>query len=81
MDRITSRTNPLLSHIRRLSSDAAYRRQSGQFVGDSPKLLREALQWGVEPACVVCTEGVALPTLRVSGSSACPGMSWPPFLL
>ena len=63
MDRITSRTNSLLSHIRRLSSDAAYRRQSGQFVGDSPKLLREALQWGVEPACVVCTEGVALPTL------------------
>lgn len=63
MDRITSRANPLLSHIRRLSSDAAYRRQSGQFVGDSPKLLREALQWGVEPVCVVCTEGVALPTL------------------
>lgn len=63
MDRITSRANPLLSHIRRLSSDAAYRRQSGQFVGDSPKLLREALQWGVEPVCVVCTEGVTLPTL------------------
>ena len=71
MDRITSRANPLLSHIRRLSSDAAYRRQSGQFVGDSPKLLREALQWGVEPVCVVCTEGAALPTLPEGVRAVC----------
>ena len=71
MDRITSRANPLLSHIRRLSSDAAYRRQSGQFVGDSPKLLREALQWGVEPVCVVCTEEVALPALPAGVRAVC----------
>ena len=45
MERITSRTNPLMTHIRKLSSSAAYRREQGEFLCDSPKLLAEALLW------------------------------------
>lgn len=63
MDCITSRANPLLVHLRRLGSDAAYRRKCGQFLGDGPKLLQEALLWKAELVSVVCTEGVSLPPL------------------
>ena len=43
METITSRQNPLCTHLRKLSSSAAYRRQCGEFLCDSPKLLQEAL--------------------------------------
>ena len=42
METITSRQNPLMTHIRKLAGSAAYRRQTGQCLCDSPKLLREA---------------------------------------
>ena len=45
METITSRTNPLCTHLRKLSSSASYRRECGEFVCDSPKLLEEALLW------------------------------------
>lgn len=60
MERITSRKNPLLEHIRRLDS-GPYRRQSGAFLCDSPKLVDEALCHGVTVTCVVVSDGVALP--------------------
>lgn len=63
MDRVTSRTNPLLTHIRRLSASGSYRRQCGEYLADSPKLLREALLWSAELKCVVCSDGVTLPPL------------------
>lgn len=63
MERITSRTNPLLTHIRRLSASGSYRRQCGEYLADSPKLLQEALLWGAELECVVCSDGVTLPPL------------------
>ena len=63
MERITSRTNPLMTHIRKLSSSASYRRQHGQFVCDSPKLLHEALLWQAEIVAVVASDGVPLPEL------------------
>lgn len=63
MERITSRTNPLMTHIRKLSSSAAYRREQGEYLCDSPKLLREALLWGAELTAVVATDGVAVPEL------------------
>mgnify|MGYP000755211208 CR=1 FL=1 len=40
METITSRQNPLMTHIRKLAGSAAYRRQTGQCLCDSPKLLR-----------------------------------------
>ena len=63
MERITSRTNPLMTHMRKLSSSAAYRREQGEFVCDSPKLLHEALQWHAELLAVVTTDGASLPVL------------------
>ena len=54
MERITSRTNPLLTHIRRLAASGSYRRRCGEYLGDSPKLLQEALLWKAELVCV-CT--------------------------
>ena len=63
MERITSRTNPLMTHIRKLSSSASYRREQGEFLCDSPKLLGEALQWQAELCTVVATQGTELPPL------------------
>ena len=63
MERITSRTNHLCTHIRKLSSSRSYREKSREFLCDSPKLLTEALLWGAEVKTVVCTEGVTLPDL------------------
>lgn len=55
-DTITSRTNPLMTHLRRLASSRAYRREKGEFLCDSPKLLQEALLWGGEITTVIATE-------------------------
>ena len=46
-ERITSRKNPLLEHVRKLDS-AAYRRQTGTFLCDSPKLVDEDLTFTYE---------------------------------
>ena len=63
METITSRQNPLRTHLRKLSSSAAYRRQCGEFLCDSPKLLQEALLWGSELHTVVVTAGTEAPPL------------------
>jgi TrmH family RNA methyltransferase len=52
-----------MTHIRKLASSAAYRREKGEFLCDSPKLLEEALLHGGAPRTVVVTEGAALPDL------------------
>ena len=57
---ITSRRNPLLEHIRKLDG-ASYRRRTGAFLCDSPKLVDEALRHGVTVECVVAAEGTAFP--------------------
>ena len=63
MERITSRANPLCTHIRKLASSAAYRRKTGEFLCDSPKLVEEALLWQGRLRTVVFTEGAALPAV------------------
>ena len=62
-ERITSRTNPLMTHIRKLVSSRAYRRETGEYIGDGVKLLEEAVRWGAPLTAVVFTEGTALPAL------------------
>ena len=58
MERITSRQNKLLQHVKKLQSSRSYRYQWGQFVADGTKLLGEAVRWygGLEP--VILQEGV-----------------------
>ena len=63
MEQITSRKNPLITHIRRLCTDRSYRRECGEFVGDGVKLLDEAVRWGAALTTVVCTADVSLPAL------------------
>jgi len=62
-ERITSRTNPLMTHIRKLASSRSYRRETGEYIGDGTKLLEEAVKWGVPLTAVVFTEGVEIPRL------------------
>lgn len=44
-ERITSRKNPLLQHVRKLLSSRSYREQTGEFAADGIKLLEEAVKW------------------------------------
>ena len=62
-ERITSRTNPLMTHIRKLASSRSYRLDCGEYLGDGVKLLREAVCWKAALQCVVCTAGAELPEL------------------
>ena len=57
MERITSRTNPLCTHIRKLNTSASYRREQGEFVGEGPKLLTEVLRAGQTVTVVVTPIG------------------------
>ena len=43
MEKITSRSNGLLVHMKKLAASAAYRREQGVYLCDSPKLVEEAL--------------------------------------
>lgn len=63
MERITARTNPLMQHMKKLGNDAAYRRETGLFLCDSPKLLGEAVRWGAEIVEVALSEDMTLDTL------------------
>lgn len=63
MERITSRANPLMTHIRRLAASRSYRREAGAFLGDGVKLLGEAVRFGAGLTTVVVTAGVRLPDL------------------
>lgn len=53
MERITSRKNQIITHLRQLAADGDYRRETGEFVCDGEKMLREALASGAEVACVL----------------------------
>ena len=60
MDRITSRKNAFIMHLRALASDAEARREQGAFVCDGLKLLGEAVENGAEILSVLWKEGGAL---------------------
>ena len=60
---ITSRQNPLMTHLRKLTSSRSYRKKSGEYLCDGTKLLAEALKWGAEVKTAVFSEGVDIPPL------------------
>ena len=62
METITSRTNPLCTHLRKLAASASYRRSCGEFLCDSPKLLGEAVL-RVYP--LVAGGGVLMPQIKL----------------
>ncbi len=63
MEKITSRANPLLVHMKKLAASAAYRREQGVYLCDSPKLLAEALKWHAPVREIAVTGGTVLPPL------------------
>jgi len=77
---ITSRNNRLIKHIRKLTSDREYRRSSGLFFGEGPKLLAEALKAGTVIEGVVTARGVDLPGLDGLWRAEVPAerTNWPP---
>lgn len=63
MEYITSRSNPLLVHIKKLQKSRSYRRTCGEYVSDGVKLLEEAIRWNAPLTAVVLTEDVLCPPL------------------
>jgi len=61
MEKITSRQNKLLQHVKKLQSSRSYRYKSGQFVADGTKLLEEAVRWYDGLDTVIFREGVSVP--------------------
>lgn len=61
MEEITSRANPLITHIRKLGKDRKYRRASGEFLCEGPKMLAEAARWGAAVRTVLFTRADVLP--------------------
>lgn len=57
-ERITARKNPLIQKVRKLLTSAAYRRETGLFVGDGTKLLEEALRYWPGLDTVILADGV-----------------------
>lgn len=53
MEKVTSRKNRIISHLRALASDAAYRRECGEYICDGEKTLKEALAAEAEIVCVL----------------------------
>ena len=43
MEKISSRKNRIICHMRAVASDPAYRSEVGQFICDGEKTLREAI--------------------------------------
>ena len=72
-ERITARKNPLIQKVRKLLSSAAYRRETGLFVGDGTKLLEEAVRYWPGLDTVILADGVeasvpeGVRTVRVPG--------------
>ena len=71
MEKITSRANPLLVQMKKLGASAAYRRQQGLYLCDSPKLLAEAVKWNAPIRHLAVTEEQSLPPLQASVRCRC----------
>ncbi len=61
MEKITSRNNPLISHLRKLGRSRSYRRACREFCCDGFKLLEEALLWDGVVQTILKIEKVQLP--------------------
>ena len=53
MERITSRKNAYIRHVRKLASDGLYRREAGEYLCDGRKTLQEALQYGARVTSIL----------------------------
>lgn len=63
VERITSRQNALMTHLRKLSRSRAYRSESGEYLCDGVKLLEEAIRWNAPVKTAVFSENLPIPAL------------------
>lgn len=71
VETITSRQNPLMTHLRKLASSRSYRKKSGEYLCDGTKLLDEALKWGVPVQTAVFSNSVDIPALPDTVRAVC----------
>lgn len=57
-ERITSRKNPFLQHVKRLLTSKKEREAAGLFVSDGTKLLQEAVKWYDGLDTVILADGI-----------------------
>lgn len=57
---ITSKHNPLLTHVKKLLASRSYREKTGQFAADGTKLLEEATKWYPGLRTVLVQQDVAV---------------------
>jgi len=69
---ITSRKNRIITHLKALSSDGAYRREAGEFVCDGGKTLKEAISFGAEIFCVLWDREPAFEIPESINQYSCP---------
>lgn len=60
-EHIESRQNSHVSHLRRLGSDAKYRRVHGEFLCEGPTMLEEAVLSGLAPGVLLFDRAAGLP--------------------
>ena len=63
IERITSKTNPYIKHLKRLRTDRGYRYAQRCYLADGEKLLSEALRWNTPLSAVIVQDGTVLPRL------------------
>ena len=56
MEKITSRQNAYIRHVKQLAADGAYRRAQGEYLCDGRKTLLEALRFGARVTSVLWKE-------------------------
>lgn len=61
MEEITSRSNPLAIHIRKLRDNRKYRRSAGELLCEGPKMLEEALRFGASIKTLILRADLPLP--------------------
>ncbi len=65
-ERITSRQNRLLIHLKKLQTSRTYREENREFCGDGTKLLEEAVRWDPGLHTVIACDGLLLPEMNES---------------
>ena len=61
METITSRTNSLITQVRKLAGSRKDRRAAHLMVCEGPKMLAEALQWKAELSVLLWAQGAEIP--------------------
>lgn len=63
MEEYIGRHGNMATHIRKLFSNAKYRKECGEYVAEGTKLLFDAARSGADVTCVIRTEGTDVPLI------------------